>query len=145
MDTEWVIASIRGILPTPSGAGVFLSAEDKTISIFIDPMVARALTLSLGKENAPRPLTHDLMASVFAGLGVSVTRVLIHHFEEGTYFATLCLEQSNELGRSVVEVDARPSDCLVLAAKLGAAIWVARKVWDDSEAMDLGDLRLNEE
>lgn len=135
LSSEWVLVRIKGLLPTPGGAGIFLEAEDKIISIFIDPMVGRALSLGIAGEQAPRPLTHDLMLSVFAGLGIQVKQVRIPHCEDGTYYAVLCLEQENELGKSVVEVDARPSDCLVLAARCSAPVYVARSVWDAEEGV----------
>ncbi len=135
METDWIHARIRGLLPTPTGAAVFLTDGTKTLSLFIDPMVARALSLVLEGETPPRPLTHDLVAAIFDGLGVRVPRVLITRCEEGTYYATLCLEQQNELGKSLAEIDARPSDCLVLAAHYGAPILVAKPLWDDAEDM----------
>ncbi len=122
-------------MPTPGGAGVFLQAGEKAITIFIDPMVARALRLGLNGEETPRPLTHDLMLSAFAGLGVDVDKVAVTHFEDETFFARLFLRQENELGESHIEIDARPSDCLVLASHCAAPIFVARKVWEEAEDM----------
>jgi len=135
MSEEPVQVDIKGLLPTPGGAGVFLSDGTKAMTIFIDPMVSRALGMTLQGEEAPRPLTHDLLVSVFSGLGVSLRHVVINACEEETYFARLHLEQENELGKSLVEVDARPSDCLVLAAKLAVPVFVAREVWDAAEDM----------
>jgi hypothetical protein len=33
----------------------------------------------------------------------------------------------------IIELDARPSDCLAIAARAGAAIYVTRNVWDSLE------------
>ena len=44
--------------------------------------------------------------------------VVITDLKNSTYFARLILQQQNELhtARKIVEVDARPSDCLAIAA-----------------------------
>lgn len=135
MSTDPVPVSIHRVIPTPTGSGVFLSAEEKVISIFIDPMATRALNLALSGESTPRPLTHELMVSTFGGLGIKLLGVHIHAFEDETFFARLTLEQENELGKNLVEVDARPSDGMVLATHLGAPITVARSIWDQTEDM----------
>jgi bifunctional DNase/RNase len=42
----------------------------------------------------------------------------------------------NELQqRKVIELDARPSDCLAMAAQQKAPIYVTRAVWDEVEDM----------
>jgi uncharacterized protein len=40
---------------------------------------------------------------------------------------------SNELGRKIVEIDARPSDSMVLALQLKRKIYVSRKVYENEE------------
>ena len=135
MSTEAVPVTILRVIPTPTGSGVFLTAEGKIVSIFIDPMATRALHLALSGESTPRPLTHELMVSVFGGLGVRLLGVHIYGYEDETFFARLMLEQENELGKNLVEVDARPSDGMVLATQLDVPITVDRGVWEQSEDM----------
>ena len=55
------------------------------------------------------------MTHVFQGFGISVERILISELKGTTYYARMVLQQRNELGRKIVEVDARPSDCLAMA------------------------------
>ena len=59
--------------------------------------------------------THDLMNSILKGFNITIERVVITELKNSTYFARLVLQQENELGRKIVEIDARPSDCLALA------------------------------
>lgn len=127
--------TVQGLVPTPSGCGVFLGSGNKVIAIFVDHNVAAAMTMSLHKLKGPRPLTHDLMASILAGLGATVQKVVVNDLKEDTFFARLFLSQSNELGRSVVEIDARPSDAITLAVQQGCPIYVRRAVWDKAEDM----------
>lgn len=135
MSDDRIQVEIQGIVPTPGGSGIFLTAEGKTMSIFVDPMATRALSLAMDGDAAPRPLTHNLMISVLGGLGVELKEVYIHDFREETYYARLILEQENELGKSVLEVDARPSDGIILATHLSAPVNVSREVWDQAEDM----------
>ncbi len=135
MASTAVSVSISRVIPTPTGAGVFLAAEGKVIAIFVDPMATRALHFAMSGESTPRPLTHELMITVMGGLGVRLLGVHIYGFEDETFFARLHLEQENELGKNLVEVDARPSDGMVLATHLDAPITVARDVWDQTEDM----------
>jgi bifunctional DNase/RNase len=135
MSDERIRVSIKGLVPTPGGSGVFLHADDKTISIFVDPMATRALSLALEGEAAPRPLTHDLMISLMGGLGVRLQEVYIHDVRDETYYARLLLEQENELGKNLLEIDARPSDGMILAAHLDVPITVASTVWEKAEDM----------
>lgn len=130
-----VQVQIRGLVPTPTGCGVFLGSDGKTIAIFVDHSVAAAITMSMHKIKKPRPLTHDLISNIFSGLGVRVERVVVNDLKEDTFFARLFLVQENELGRSVLEIDARPSDSIAIALQHQCPIYVARAVWDRAEDM----------
>jgi bifunctional DNase/RNase len=65
-------------------------------------------------------------------LGVSVTRVEVTELREGTYFALLILERTGV----AFEVDARPSDALAIAVRVGAPIFVAPEVLEHSGLRD---------
>jgi bifunctional DNase/RNase len=126
---------IRGLVPTPTGVGVFLGENGKTIAIFVDQAVGMAISLSLRKIKPPRPLTHDLLANIFAGLGVRVQKVVVNDLKDDTFFARLFLIQENELGRNMLEIDARPSDSIAIALQHGCPIFVARHVWEKAQDM----------
>ena len=72
-----------------------------------------------------RPFTHDLIGHIFDGFQVEIERVIISDFEDGTYYARLVLKMSNELGTKIVEIDARPSDCIVVALQRKQSIYVS--------------------
>jgi len=133
--SEDILVQVRGLLPTPTGIGVFLGHEGKTIAIFVDQNVGMAISLSLRKTKPPRPLTHDLIANIFAGLGVRVQKVVVNDLQEDTFFARLYLAQENELGRNLLEIDSRPSDSIAIAVHHDAPIYVARPVWEKAQDM----------
>lgn len=138
--SDEIPVTIRNLLPGPGNWGIFFGAEgqDKVIAIFIDPTMAAAMLMALRRIQAPRPLTHELIARIFTGLGVRALKVVISDLHESTYFARLYLEQSSELGRNVVEIDARPSDSIAIALQQQCPLFVARHVWEAAD--DMSDL-----
>ncbi|MBP7830280.1 MAG: bifunctional nuclease family protein [Kiritimatiellae bacterium] len=126
---------VRGLLPTQSGVGVFLGHGDKVIAIFVDHSVAAAITMFMHKLKKPRPLTHDLIGSILAGLGVRAQKVLVNDLKDDTFFARLFLLQEGELGRNLVEIDSRPSDAIAVALQQGCPIYVSTSVWERAEDM----------
>jgi bifunctional DNase/RNase len=91
------------------------------------------MTLSGVKKD--RPLTHDLIGSILLGLGAQLDHVVVNDAREGTFFARILIHMQNELGKKIVEIDARPSDSIVLALQQKRSIFVARAVFDSVEDM----------
>jgi uncharacterized protein len=91
-----------------------------------------------------RPLTHDLISSIFTGFGITVERVVITELKNSTYFARLILQQQNELGRKIVEIDARPSDCIAIATAQKKPIYVSASLFEQVEDMSELLERINE-
>lgn len=126
---------IKGVMPTSNGCAIFLGGKEKTFVIYVDQSIGNAISMTINDVKKDRPLTHDLIGQIFAGLGVSVERVVINDVDSGTFFARIILNMQNELGRKVIEVDARPSDSMVLALQAKKPIYAARKVLDSVEDM----------
>lgn len=74
----------------------------------------------------PRPMTHDLLASVIDSLGAKIERIVIDDLRNHTFFAKIHLTVD---GRTV-KVDSRPSDAIALCAATDAPIYVADHVFD---------------
>jgi hypothetical protein len=135
MKNDVVEVSIKGVMPTSNGCAIFLGSPDKTFVIYVDQAIGNAISMTLNDVKKDRPLTHDLIGHIFTGLGVTVERIVINDVDSGTFFARIILNMQNELGRKVIEVDARPSDSMVLALQAKKPILVARKVLDSVEDM----------
>lgn len=127
--------SVRGVMPTANGCAVFLGNENKTFVIYVDHAVGNAIQLTLDGVRKDRPLTHELIGQIFVGLEIELNHVLINHVDEGTFFARILLQMDNELGRKIVEIDARPSDSMVLALQAKRPIFVAPSVFDQVDDM----------
>ena len=78
--------------------------------------------------NSPRPLTHDLIASVIDQLGGDFQDVYISELREHTYFAKLRVRKEGE----IVEVDCRPSDAIAVAVTAKVPIYVSDDVIDEA-------------
>jgi bifunctional DNase/RNase len=76
------------------------------------------------------------MGHLMTALGAHVERVIINDLKSSTYFARLIIVAENELQqRKIIELDARPSDCIALATAQKAPLYVSREVWDEVEDM----------
>ena len=139
-----VQVQIRGILPSNTGSAVFVGNEDKVFVISVDPNMAQIIAMYLRDQRTERPLTHELVQHIFKGFGISVERVVITELRNSTYFARLILQQQNELGRKLVELDARPSDCLALATAQHKPIYVNGTLWEQVEDMSEALERMND-
>ncbi|MBI3885355.1 MAG: bifunctional nuclease family protein [Opitutae bacterium] len=135
MPADVVEVSIKGLMPTANGCAVFLGNEEKVFVIYVDPSVGSAISMTISGVKKERPLTHDLIGHVFLGFGITLERVLINDVNDGTYFARVFLHMQNELGRKFLEIDARPSDSIVLALQQKRPIYVATKVFEIVEDM----------
>ncbi len=141
MDNGVIRVQVVGVIPTNRGCAVFVGNGEKTFTIYVETSVGQAISMFMQGISKERPLTHDMVGHIFTGLGVTIERVVINDLKKGTYFARLILKQENELGRKILEVDARPSDCLALAIQSKAPVFVARKVFNQVE--DMTDLLKN--
>ncbi len=87
-------------------------------------------------KDAPleRPQTHDLFGHVLEALGAKVQRVIINDFKDEVYFGRLILKVENEIEeKKILEIDARSSDCIALAVKFDAPVYVAKKVLEKTD------------
>lgn len=126
------------LMPTPAGCAVFLGDGKKVISFFIDPSIGASINAVLAGQKPDRPLTHDLFAMSLQSFGAKLQRVVIMRMEGEVYFARLIFQVENEVQqKKIVELDARPSDCIALAVRMEAPMYVLTTLWD--ELVDVSD------
>ena len=135
MNAEVTLVQIRGILPAHSGAAIFLGNEEKVFIIQVEAAMAQIIGNFLSEAPKERPLTHDLMSDVFKGFGIEVERVVVTELKNSTYFARMILKMENELGVKIVELDARPSDCLAIAVSQKVPVYVTDSLFEEAEDM----------
>ena len=116
------------------------------VVIFVDQSVGTDITMFIEGTQRERPLTHDLIANILRALGTKIERVIVNKLKRGTYFARLVLSAENELQqKKIIEIDARPSDRIGMAAQQRAPIYVSLDVWDKVEDMTVVLRKMQEE
>jgi bifunctional DNase/RNase len=115
--------------PSSNQPVVFLAdlQEERALLVWIGPCEANAMNAEMEGTKHPRPQTHDLLQGVIQKMRGKVQKIVITHTKDGIYFAILFLEREG----TVIEIDARPSDSMVLAQKTKAPIFVARKMFQE--------------
>ena len=144
MKSDVVPVEIRGILPANSGCAIFVGNDEKVFVIQVEHSMGAIIGMFLRDTPKERPLTHDLISSILKGFTISVERVVITELKNSTYFARLILQQANELGRKIVEVDCRPSDAIALAVAQKRPIYVAQSLFESVEDMSEVLQKINE-
>jgi hypothetical protein len=135
MNNDSVEVTVKGVMPTSNGCAIFLGNDEKTFVIYVDPAIGNAINMTINQVKKERPLTHDLIGLILRGLETHIERVLINDVDEGTFFARIILQMQNELGKKIIELDARPSDSIVLALQMKQPIHVSKKVLENVEDM----------
>lgn len=99
---------------------------ERQFPIVIGIFEAVAIDRRIRDRKTPRPMTHDLMASLVQSLGARLDRVVISDLRNNTFYAKLVV--SRAASGETLEVDARPSDAIALAVHLDAPIFVEERV-----------------
>lgn len=140
--TEMKVATLALDKKTKSPFVLLEDAEERySLPIYIGLVEANAIAMELEKMSPPRPMTHDLLASVIRSMGGKLLRVEVTELKESTFHARLYIEA----GGTVVEVDARPSDSIALALRLEAPIWVHEEVLAGAEVSERRRVELEKE
>jgi uncharacterized protein len=136
MSKPVVEVQVRAVAATSGGYAVFLGNEDKVFVMFVDQSVGTAIAMFMQGTQKERPLTHDLLANILRALGAKIERVIVNDLKRTTYFARLVLSAENESQqKKIIEIDARPSDCIAMAIQQHAPIYVSLDVWNEVEDM----------
>jgi len=140
MGNELIPIEIRGIMPTAGGCAIFLKTNSKAFVIHVDFNMGQTIAMYLQHVAKDRPLTHDLIGTIFVALNITVERIIINDIQGSTFYARIILQMKNELGTKMIELDARPSDAIVLALQSQKPIYttpeVLSKVEDVTERLN---------
>ncbi len=109
-----------------------LPGEGRLLPIWIGAQEASSILVAIEGAVVPRPLAHDLMRGMLEASGAEVAQVEVARIVEGTFYAEVSLSTAD--GPRVV--DARPSDAVALASRVGAPIWVADAVMAEAGMPD---------
>ncbi len=130
MDENQEIISLKfeKVMQARSYTVIVLAADEKKFAIYTEPGCGKSLQIYLTGTTKARPYTHDLMQMIFRGFDIRIKQVVINDLQDTIYFARLFLEQQIGDVLHIVEIDARPSDCINLALLSHAPLYCTKKV-----------------
>ena len=109
----------------PSSRSYAVILKDDSSKLFLPILVgsfeAQSIALALEVVDTPRPLTHDLICDMIK----KVDAVNISQLNDGVFYASLKIKSKNF---GTKNIDARPSDAISIALRLGAQIYVTEEV-----------------
>jgi len=136
-EDELVRVEIATLGLATRGAPVVLLREPRgreMLPIFIGRTQAGAIARGMRGQAMPRPLTHDLLRDVVAGLDARLERVIVDDLEDNTFLGMLELDRVDT--DEPLRIDSRPSDAMALAVRTGASIFVTPEVMDAAETIE---------
>ena len=112
-------------------AGIRQTGPDQVLLLLADEGEQRAVPIAVGRDQGiaiylgkmkaetARPLTHDLLATILGVVGAVVEKITVTDLKDDVYFAEIALRA----GGKIHPIDARPSDAIALAVRLGAPMY----------------------
>ena len=100
------------------------SAEAESIAVGIE----KHKNGRIEKHKNGRPHTHDLFLRFAQEFGIEISEVVINRFRDGVYYAMLVCKQGDDL----TMIDARPSDAIAIAVRLGCEINAYESVMEEA-------------
>lgn len=133
MSAEWIKPKGFHFFDMPDSTAIFVDCREKAFVIQTEYGLGERLHRAQHGKRSPRPQTHELLADTCAAFGAKVAGVTFTQVRDGVFYTVVSLHMKNELGEKFVELDARPSDALLLAFSVRAPILVSKDVLDACE------------
>lgn len=123
------------------GAIVQILSENKKFVICIGHSEAIALEEAMQKQESPRPMTHQLMGSIMLGFDIRIRKAIVTQVMQGNFFGMLVLERKGSDGiLQEAHIDCRPSDAMVLSARLDFPLFATQEVLENVPEIDVADI-----
>lgn len=136
MAAELIPITFNKVMQSRAYTVIILGTDKKRFAIYTDPHVGQTIQTHLTNEETPRPHTLDLMKWIFEGLNVKIIQIVINDVQDTIYFARLFLEQQIGDEKHIIEIDARPSDCMILALMNNIPIFCNKEVLEKAVAVE---------
>lgn len=120
-----IFALSSSVSKSPNYAVILTEVNgNRRLPIVIGTFEAQAIVVSLEQLKIIRPLTHDLFYNFITTFDILVEEVLIYKYEDSIFYAKLICKKDGEK----VEIDARTSDSLALAVRIGCPIFIYNNI-----------------
>ena len=127
MKTAETAITLKRVVITPSGAGLFLGNNKKTFVIYVDLLMGEQINLALKEQTQPRPLTFDFIRYILKSFEISIETIVIYKSENGVFYSRVVMKQQDALQR-VAEMDIRTSDAILLSLTMNKPLFIADSV-----------------
>jgi bifunctional DNase/RNase len=129
----WIQMNVNTVLFDSKNSSYIVVLKDETgrkvLPIWIGAAEGNSIALAMSNMKASRPLTHDLIATVFDRLEIEVARVVVSDLIDNTFYASLYLLHNNK----EFHIDSRPSDAIAVAIRVKAPVFVQEEVLDKQD------------
>ena len=124
---------ILGLTYSESSTGAYVlimgdKNSQRRLPIVIGSAEAESIAVGIEKHKNGRPHTHDLFIRFAREFGIEIMEVVINRFRDGVYYAMLVCKQGDDL----TMVDARPSDAIAIAVRVGCEIYAYESVMEEA-------------
>jgi len=128
---------VKGVSITDIGFVVFLknSEDERILPIFIGPVEAQAITTVKMKRAPQRPMTHDLLKSFLDAVEYDIIKTEITEYKGPVFYSNIYIQHRKFIGKksdkSLLIIDARPSDAIALSLRTETPIFVSKEIFDE--------------
>lgn len=125
---EMTLEGVR--IEFPSQRPILLLKEkagDRYLPIWVGTFEASAIALELSNIKTPRPMTHDLITNILAGLNTKIESIEVCDIKDNTFYAFLNLRVPRN---KIIKIDSRPSDAIAIAVREKCNIFTTLNVLD---------------
>lgn len=124
----WIQMNVNTVLFDSKNSSYIVILKDETgkkvLPIWIGAAEGNSIALAMSNMKASRPLTHDLITTIFDRLEIEIARVVVSDLIDNTFYASLYLLHNNK----EFHIDCRPSDAIAVAIRVKAPVFVQEEV-----------------
>ena len=138
---------ILGLTYSESSTGAYVlimgdKNSQRRLPIVIGSAEAESIAVGIEKHKNGRPHTHDLFIRFAREFDIEIMEVVINRFRDGVYYAMLVCKQGDDL----TMVDARPSDAIAIAVRVGCEIYAYESIMEEAGILmdDMDETKENE-
>jgi bifunctional DNase/RNase len=111
----------------------------KVLPIWVGAAEGNSIALAMSNMKASRPMTHDLIVSIFDRLEIEIARVVVSDLIDNTFYASLYLLHNDR----EFHIDSRPSDAIAIAIRVSAPVFVQEEVLAKQDQSTIDQLLKN--
>ena len=119
------------VIQSAGYSAFILEADKKQFAIYTSPGAGIQIEDILA-NTVKRPQTHNFIDTIFSGFDINIHKVVISDIKDNIYYSKIFLSKKEKDREDILEIDARPSDSLLLALKHDTDVYCSQSVLDMS-------------